>query len=562
MLQYLSIKNLALVEEMTLEFDPGFVAITGETGAGKSVLLGALMALAGGRIERIQIRNGADTLELEAALYLPSQHDALNRFLEKAGLPSCEEDMLILHRSLSRQKGGRVQINGRLAALSTLQELSEYWIDFHGPGESQKLLSEVWQLNLLDSFAGETVSSRAYEGAYKVWTELKHKHEVLMAEPPLDEEGLKELQALIHRIDQLDLSAEGIAELEQQFNRWNQSQGLVEKSGQISEYIQGSQGALRRLQLALPVARQLAQLDQPLNNLSVRLESAILELTDLAAEYEASLESCQLSPLEVQKLQERMEQWLQLKRKYGPDLESVQRRKQAFKEQLARQSNLEKLTIESSMALEKAERSLRLLGERWHSDRLVVADTLSMRTEETLRQLGFSKARLRVELSQSPALMATGLTLCSIHFSANPGQPLLPLNKIASSGEMARVLLALKTILARADATPVLVFDEVDANVGGEVATTVARLLGELGERHHVFCVTHLPQVAARAAVHYQIHKEFVDEHTTRISIRRLDALPTDRVGELARMLGDRHSSAALQHARELLNLPMEGVRA
>lgn len=555
MLQYLRIENLALLKEMELEFGPGLIAVTGETGAGKSVLLGALRLLSGTRAEKTLIRQGADQLLVEAALHF-ADTTGLDSLLEELGLPACEDGQLLLRRTLAREKSARVQVNGALTTLASLSRLGEEWIDFHGPGEPQKLLRESWQLELLDLYARNGPERVAYGEAYGSWRKASAQIARLRGQEQLDEDEAAFLRAQVEKIDAANLSEESVALLESEFARMDRAEDLLRTAGSLAEGLGGEEGLAGRLGEILPAARELEDIDPELAALSRRLESSLIELEDLAGEYRHVAESADSDPERAQEVREAMEEWLALKRKYGPEVESVLAKREELSARLESQGDIE-ATLERLCAAEKAARKrVRETGAALRASREKAAKGLAREALRRLRPLGFPRACLEIAILPEDGPRAHGDSRARILFSPHAGQEPLPLDRIASSGETARVLLALKSVLARVDKTPVLVFDEVDANVGGEIATAVAVELGGLGrEGHQVFCVTHLPQVAARAPSHFVVEKAQSTKATT-VTIGALGPDSAERLEELARMLGDRSSSSARQHARELLDSP------
>jgi len=551
MLHYLKIRDLALLEEAELELGEGFVAVTGETGAGKSILLGALSLLAGNRAERGLIRAGAEALEVEAALTVPAPERLAAR-LEELGLPPLEDGVLVLRRSLPRAKPARIQINGALATLTQLAELGEVWIDFHGPGEPQKLFKERWQLDLLDRFGDLDGVRERYAVAWRAWREQLAEIERVRTAERLEPEQIEFIKAQVERIDRAGLSEESVEALERDWQRLSKAEELRGRAAEIAQALHGTQGATPRLGPALQAARQLAAVDPGAAGLAARLQSLIIEAEDLAGDYEQLVEDCDFDPHTAERLRERMNAWQELRRRHGGDLESIRRRRDELARKLALQGDLEGTLIRLEHAAGKQEKVLREIAGELREGRVAAAATLTRKATGLINALGFKRARFKVEVRAEPALTEHGDSAVTFQFAANAGQDLLPLARIASSGESARVMLALKTVLAEADETPMLVFDEVDANIGGEIAAVVGRELAALGVRHQVVCVTHLAQVAACARQHWVVDKE-QDADATRVTIRPVHGERAARITELARMLGDRNSSAAKAHARELL---------
>jgi len=551
MLQYLKIKNLALLSEVTLELDAGFTAVTGETGAGKSVLLGALGLLSGARTDKTMIRQGTDQLEVEAALYFEDSAE-IDALLETAGLPCCEDGVLLLQRSIHRKKMPRVQINGSMATLTQLQELGESWIDFHGPGEPQKLFQERRQLEMLDLYAGNADLLATYQGGYAKWRAAHKEIDSLESGERLDEDEIDFVRKQINKIDSVDVSEDSIEALERDYTRMSSGQELVTLAANCSEGLSGDQGLCEQLSMIVGRYESLVALDADSEPLLERARSVLIEMQDLGEETGRLASDFEFDAEAIEATSERMNLWQEVRRKYGGSVEAVLVKREQLAQQLAVQGDIEGTLKAKREAAAKLEASLRKEATKLRKAREKAAKTLADKAAALLQALGFKKARLEIEIIAESELQDFGNSRCGFQFAPNAGQDLLPLNKIASSGETARVMLALKTVLAEADATPLLVFDEVDANVGGEVGRAVGAELARLAERHQVLCVTHLPQVASLAQNHFVVTKSQDDDSTT-VSIGPIHQSRESRLSELSRMLGDRHSDSARAHAEELL---------
>jgi DNA repair protein RecN (Recombination protein N) len=552
MMQTLRIENLALMDAASLEFEGGFTAVTGETGAGKSILLGALSLLSGARADKTLIRQGTDTCTLEAA-FVFAECGQMNALLDEMGLPACEEGQLILRRTLSSAKPSRIQVNGAMATQAQLQEIGKQWIDFHGPGEPQKLFHESEQLALLDLFAGLKKELAAYRTGYRAWRAQLQEIETVRNSARLSPEETAFLKSQVAEIDALKLSEERITELEQDFRRIASAQELRNLCAQLDERFLGSKGICDRLQSALPLARKLAELDPAAVPLTDRVESLVIEANDLSGEWRTLAGDIDFSPSRIKQIEGDMDTWLNLRRRYGSTAEAVLAKREVMAERIALQGDLEGTLKRMQDEADKLESTLTGQAAALRQERLKAAQKLARESEALLRELGFKKPRLAIEIIARDKLGTSGDCDCRFTFSPNPGNAALPLNKIASSGEMARVMLALKSVLAAVDSTPVLVFDEVDANIGGEVATCVARQLERLGKDHQVFCITHLPQVAAVAKNHYLVEKDQGEDSTT-VRIACLNGDKAARIDEFARMLGDRTSKTARQHAEKIIS--------
>jgi len=550
-LQFLRVENLALMDAAELDLAPGFTVVTGETGAGKSVLLGALSLLSGNRADKSVIRQGAECCRVEAILQM-ADAAKINALLKSLGLPSCEEGQLILRREIHRRKAARVQVNGSLATLAALQELGESWIDFHGPGEPQKLFRERHQLEMLDRYAGHATELDAFATAYGNWRATLAQARRLREGERLSADEADFIRSQLTAIDAVEVEATSIDQLELEFTRLDQAEELTTLAHRLNEGLAGDEGASTRLAQLVNLAQDLAEIDPSANDLRMRLEAAIIELDDLAAEFSQISDAVHFEAEEAEALRERMQQWLSIKRKYGPEVGDVLAKRKQLADRLGSQEDVEGQLEQLAAEAASQEKALKAQAAILRKTRLKAARQLAARVRDLLQRLGFKKAAFDIEILAEDTLKAHGDSTCQYRFAPNAGQPLLPLNKIASSGETARVMLALKAVLAAADATPLLVFDEVDANVGGEIGAEVGRELATLAGRHQVFCVTHLPQVAAYGQQHFLVDKH-QEEASTTIRIRPIHEQHDERETELARMLGDRKSASARSHARELL---------
>jgi DNA repair protein RecN (Recombination protein N) len=447
----------------------------------------------------------------------------------------------------------KIRINGSLATLSQLKSLGEYWIDFHGPGEPQKLFKEQCQLELLDAFSQNDAILENYRSIFKEWRSECKAIETLKSSEQLDDDTLRFLSNEITKMEQLELSEAAISELESNFTKISQSQELQSMLQLCVDIVSGETGLMDRLNALNHQMTQLSSIDSSMEELSERAKSLQIEADDLSQEIQSMSGGFDFDPERIESIISQMTTWQELKRKYGGSLESLLEEKTALENKIAMQSDIEGSIQKLERICTKLEGQLAKESERLYKNRCKGAKALAKQATELLLQLGFKKAQLEIVLSESDHFTESGKHNCSFLFSPNVGQDLLPLNKIASSGETARVMLALKTILADVDKTPVLVFDEVDANVGGEVGRTVGNEMARIADSHQVFCVTHLPQVASLGAQHFIVEK-LQDESETQVSITPIHTKQEQRLGEIARMLGDRNSQSALDHAKELLS--------
>jgi DNA repair protein RecN (Recombination protein N) len=551
MLQTLTIRNLALLEEVSLEFEGGFSVVTGETGAGKSILLGALSLLAGERVEKTIIRQGAEACEVEATLWFaePTRMDAL---LAQLDLPACDDGVLLLKRTLARTRAPKISVNGSMTTLGALQQLGEGWIDFHGPSEPRRLLKPNCQLELLDLYAQNQATRSAYEEGYTAWREAQARRLKLVKQDRLSPDQIDFMGNQLRRLDAVELEEDAISMLERDFTRVSQAQELTELAQSLENGLHGDDGITAQVSPFLRAAGELAQLDEAGRELEERLQAVAIELGDLASEYASLAGQFSFEPEEVELLHQRMNAWLEMKRKYGGDLVAVREARELLRTQLDGQGDLEGQLLKLDQQIATLEKEARTQATKLRGQREKAAKALAKVAGKAIAQLGFKKADFQIEVVGLTDLNSEGDSAVEFVFSPNVGEAPLPLNRVASSGELARVMLALKSVLADLDDVAVLVFDEVDANVGGEIGRVVGAQMAAIGQGHQVLCVTHLPQVAAQGLAHFVVDKDQSGDRVI-VTIKSIQADRKERVAELARMLGDRHAASALAHAEELL---------
>ena len=552
MLQTLTIRNLALLESVSLDFEDGFTAVTGETGAGKSVLLGALSLMAGQRSDKSVIRQGADRCEVEAALWF-ADTTVVDAFLETLDLPPCEEGLLILKRSLARTRAPKITVNGSMTTLTALQRLGETWIDFHGPSEPRRLLNSTCQMELLDLFSQNDRLLEAYQVDYHSWRDAVVERERLVSQEKLSPDQISFLQDQLTQLDELDLAPESIEHLERDFNRVNQAQELLGLASELESGLNGDDGIGAKLAPLTRAAESLAELDAESRGLADRIQALGIEASELARDYAGLGADLHFEGEEVELLNVRMNAWLEAKRKYGNDPAAVANAREALRTQLDAQGDIEGALARQDKRVADAHLAAAKKAVALTKKRKIAAKKLSQVAADSIAQIGFKKADFVIGLENLDELGPAGDCRIEFRFSPNVGEEVRPLHKIASSGELARVMLALKTVLAELDTVPVLVFDEVDANVGGEIGGIVGRKMAEIGRNHQVLCVTHLPQVAAQGSAHFVVEKD-QSRDRAEVTIRPIHEEEELRVDELARMLGDRKAQSARTHAKELLD--------
>lgn len=533
MLTLLKIRNLALVDELVWELGPGLIGVTGETGAGKSVIVGALKLVLGERAEKSLIRTGEENCSVEAVFELADPAE-INAVLEDGGLDPCDGDQLIIRRVVG-QTANRQFINDSPVTLALLKRLGEHLVDLHGPHDHQSLLSIERQLAMLDAYAGAEPAVAAYRERFRSWRDKAVELEELRHAENASEQELDLLRYQLQEIDSANLKPEDEHDLEDRWRRASNATRLVESASAAVAALNGDDGILERLNDVQRLVRDLEKLDPSIRERTLPLETACLELQDLEANLSEYAGELDIDPAGAAVLEERVNLLESLKRKYGPTLGDVLARRDAAAARLDtienRGEKLETLTRELAACREALDQAGKALGTL----RRKSAPKLAKEISGQLKDLGFKQSSFEAPLKPLSEPGAQGLETIEFQFGPNPGEPLLPLRQIASSGEISRVMLAVKSALADQDATPLMVFDEIDANVGGEVARAVGRKMAALGTRHQVVAITHFPQVAATAARHFVVEKEVSGGRTR----SRLFAVQGEtRIQELVRMLG------------------------
>ena len=546
------IKNLALVDDLMWEPGPGMVAITGETGAGKSILIGALQLLLGVRADKSLIRSGADSCTVEAVFAVDKPRD-INSLLEEQGAEPCADGELLIKRTLSAEGSGRQFVNGSPCTLALLKALGDLLVDLHGPHDHQSLFSREAQTKVLDAFAGAEETATSFADAHRRVQKLAAEAAELRA---AEQDLAARREMLAHTAEEISSARLRPGEDDEVMSRLRaagQGQRLGELSAQILGCLgaDGEGGARQALAGAVKAARELVRLDARAEALADSLAQLAETASDLERDAARYAEGIECDPAQLQELERRADLLQGLKRKYGPGLEEViARGEKASKDLEALDSSserLEELSAEQAAAAKEAGK----LAQKLTAARNKAAPKLADAVTKELRDLGFLRAGFSVRLEALPEPKLSGAELAEFEFAPNPGEPSKPLRAIASSGEISRVMLALKSVLAAQDSVPLLVFDEIDANVGGEVAVKVGQKMRGLAKSHQILCITHLPQVAAAAARQFAVGKKYDGKRTT----TAVDLLaPSERERELARMLGGTESDSALAHARSLLS--------
>ena len=550
MLTTLRIKNLALVSDLTLELQPGCNVITGETGAGKSIIIGALNLVLGERADRTLIRSGEESCSVEAVFDTKKLRAPLKNFLEENGLEPCEENQLVLKRNFSTSGANRQFINGSATTLATLASIGEWLVDMHGPHDHQSLLHAGKQLLILDAFGGLAKSREEFGELVRRRSVLENEKSALIVDEKTYAQQLDLLRFQVQEISAARLQVDEEKTVEEEFIRSSNAAKLLQLSQTAIDALGENESSL--LTQSGVIGRVLAELqrvDSGAENLVALHAQAGETLRELQTELSRYADKVDVDPARLAEVEERLNLIHSLKRKYGATLAEVIAFGDEAKTKLQSLEGRDVELARLNASLEKLDSEISSAGKKLSAARKKVIPQLAKAVSKQLEDLGFKQSKFDVAISAVAQPSTSGQDEIEFQFAPNPGEPAKPLRAIASSGEMARVMLALKTVLAAEDEIPVLVFDEVDANVGGETANAVGEKMQQIALKRQVFCITHLPQVASAADAHYVVSKS-VKNGRTISEITLLDKKL--RVTELARMLGGQ-TDAARKHAEALL---------
>lgn len=554
MLKTLRIKNLAIVDNIRVEFDNGLNVITGETGAGKSILAQALGLVLGDRADKSMIRSGENQCGVEAAFELASPA-SINSMLEDLGIDSCEDGALIIRRIVSGTGTGKNSVNDCPTTAQVLKRIGNLLVDMHGPHDHQSLLDEDFQLDILDAFAGVGKSRADYEKTYRELIDLQQQRITLDGDDEAVEQQIDMLSFQIKELEEADLSVDEEESIEEEHKIAANATRILELAqGNISALVEDDSSAFNSMGFVQRNMPELAKLVPDGEEWEKEASSIAIQLQELANSINSYAQQIEADPERLQWLDDRIALIRKLKRKYGGELTDVFEFLKNTRSRLKELESRGERIAELDKAIEQATESVNKTGGILTKQRKKAALALGKSITDHLHDLGFQHGKFDVEISAVQTPRPSGLDYVDFGFAPNVGEPMRPLKAIASSGEISRVMLAVKAVLAKHDRIPVLVFDEIDANVGGEMGNAIGSKLTTVAANHQVLCITHLPQVAIHGTTHFVVAKH-VEEGRTLTAIQKVN--DDERAEEVARMLGGKDlTSVTLRHARELLNIP------
>ena len=537
-----------MVEELTWELGKGFNALTGETGAGKSILVDAFLLLLGERADRGLVRTGAEGCLVEGEL---GGAERFRDWLEAKGIEADGEGTLIIQRQVGSTGAGRQFLNGSAVTLAVLKELGDRLVDLHGPHDHQTLLSPAAQRGALDGFGGLEKLVGEVRQAWRAKRESEEAQESFRKNLVGADGATREI--LDHQVKELEEANLVVGEdeqLERDHSAAGHGRRIMELAGELSGILEsGDENVLEKLGKVQKSLMEWERFDGAAGELREKNEMVVETLRELVREGERRAEEVGLDGERLAALEARLNCVLSLRKKYGGSVEAALEKLAHLKKRQWELANAEGTERELAMSVKKAIEAHRVLAGKLSKERSKAAPIFAREVTGQLRGLGFQQSRLEVAVQKSEVLGAEGGETVEMMFAPNPGEPPRPLRAIASSGELARVMLGIKTVLAERDEVPILIFDEVDANVGGETAKAVAMRLAGLGKTHQVLCLTHLPAVAGAADAHFCVTKT-VEKGRTFARLERVEG--ESREKELSRMLGG-EGKAARAMARELM---------
>ncbi|NWL87390.1 DNA repair protein RecN [Paenibacillus sp. 79R4] len=566
MLVHLSIRNLAVVEAVDVKFHNGFHVLTGETGAGKSIIIDALGLLAGGRGSADLIRYGCERAEMEASFDLPPAHSVWTT-LADFGISASSEELLIIRREISAQGKSTARINGQLVNLSMLREVGEQLINLHGQHEHGTLLRPELHLGLLDAYGAEAIRpvKAKYQDTYSAYAKVDKEYNDLRN---TSQQALQMLD--LYRFQIEEIAAAGLKAGEDELlleekNKLSHSEKMMDSISLAYDLLYGSQG-LEAVAKALAKLNDVAGFDQRgIGPMLEQLQSAYYQLEDASYSLRNYRDNIEFNPERLEEVEDRLDLLSSLKRKYGDNAEDILAYYNKILQETETLENKDELLDKLEAKREELLKQLLDEGEQLSTVRRRMAEELAAQIEIELKELQMERTSFKVKLDWNEDTQGVdwlgrkirpgrhGIDVAEFLISPNPGEPLRPLSKIASGGELSRIMLAMKSIFARHDNVPVLIFDEVDTGVSGRAAQSIAEKLFRLSRTCQVFSITHLPQVACMADQQYLIEKIVADGRT----MTQIEELSEEgRVNELARMLGGVEITEKTQHhAQEMLKL-------
>jgi DNA repair protein RecN (Recombination protein N) len=550
MLQFLNISNIALIDDMQVEFESGLNLLTGETGSGKSIIVDALGVLIGGRFSSDLIKSGAERGSIEG-LFSVAPNPDLELLLENAGLEQTSE--LIIRRELSATGRNKIFINNQLATQSLLRDLRPYLVDIHGQGEQQTLFNPETHLEILDAFAGNSGLRAEVAEAFQRWTAVRRELESLRHDEAKKFQLVDTLKFQIAELERAQLSPGEDEKLEEERRRLANVEKLTTLcQSSYSRVYEDDGAAVTRVRQTLKEVEELAEYEPGFRDYLEGLETSRVLLEELSFSLRDFADRLEFSPTRLEEIEDRLVELSRLKRKYGGSIAASLEHLASSEDRLRQIETSDERERELNVELAAAHERYLELAHKLHKERVRAAKKFEQAVEKGIAEVAIDNARFQVQVNDSvEAAGQKGIDHTEFYFSANVGEEVKPLARVASGGEASRLMLVLKTVANGSQFPRTIVFDEIDTGIGGRVSEAVGIKLKKLAQTNQVLCVTHQPQIARFADSHLVVQKEAL-KGRTQVSVGRLDK--AGRVEEIARMLtGAEITESARKHAKELL---------
>ncbi|MER1999204.1 MAG: DNA repair protein RecN [Lysinibacillus sp.] len=557
MLRELSIRNFAIIEDLTVSFYEGLTVLTGETGAGKSIIIDAVHLLAGGRGSQEFIRHGAKKAELGGLFQIPSDTHPIYGKLDDAGIEA-EEGTIILRRDLNENGKSVCRINGKLVPLAVLREIGGSLIDIHGQHENQELMDEKRHINLLDQFAHPEITpvKDSYETQYEAYRTCKKELDALSLDEQRTAQRIDLYQFQLNELQEAQLTEHEEEALLEERKRLQNFHKIFERANIAYEAISGESKGLDFIGNAMTALEDVAEIDSSFKEPSESVNSSFYALQDAMYQIQSIIDDLEFDPERLNEVEHRLTTYQNMRRKYGATIEEVLAYQAKIEKELATLVNRDEVIQQKQQQLLTLEAELAILAEQLTAIRQTYARKLADAIMDQLRVLHMEKAQFIVNFEPLTQFEFNGKDDVVFYISTNVGEPPKSLPKIASGGELSRMMLALKTIFSNATGITSIIFDEVDTGVSGRVAQAIAEKIADISVNSQVLCISHLPQVAAQADQHYYIRKD-VDNDRTYTTITNITG--DARIEEVSRMMsGAEITEATLQHAKELLEMAQQ----
>ena len=539
MISTLHIKNIGIIEDLNIDLNKGLNVLTGETGAGKTLIIDSLGIISGGRFSKDMIRRGASNSFVELCMYVPESSKA-------------EDGNIIVSREITSSGKNMCKINGRMVTVNELREFMKEFIEIHGQNDNQNLLDSKKHLTYLDSYSGEKITSLKdeyinYYSEYKnILKELKEN----LGDEKEKQRKIDLLQYQINEIEEADLKVNEEDELEEQRKHMQNSEKISDSLNTANNLIE--ENGIDNISMAIRALEKIENIDKKYEEASSSLKNIYYELQEIARDISSYKDDTYFDEEERNNIEERLDLIHSLKRKYGNTIEEILQYKDEIKGELEKIENLEEYNIKLRKKRDELEEKLNLLAKKMHEIRITSSNKLVSDINKELEDLEMKNAKINIKVDYvEDDFFKEGKDIVKFYIITNVGEDEKELSKIASGGEMSRIMLAIKKVLAEFDNTDVLVFDEIDTGISGKAANSVAKKLKAISQKHQVLCISHLPNIAAMADYNYFISKNIIEDRT-RTQIKLLQE--TEVIEEIARISSGEVNEVTLKYARELRN--------